>query len=309
MDNESGKKDIQMKKMAPLFVLLAGCLWGSMGIFVRGLNVYGFDSMDIVFLRVFGAMLVLGLWMLFFDRKKFRIRRKDIWCFIGTGVISIVFFNYCYFSTIQLTSLSIAAIMLYTAPAIVTILGIFLFKESFRPVKIIALLLAFAGCVLVTGVLTDGAVLTPIGMLLGLGSGFGYAMYSIFGRYATEKGYTSVTISFYTFLFGMAGTCFFVKPFAITEIIRQHPSCMPLVLGLVLFNTLAAYICYTIGLSYMEAGKASILASVEPVVASLIGFLLYKENMDGMTLAGVVLVLVSAVIVNLSPANQKSGEM
>lgn len=293
-----------MKKMAPLFVLLAGCLWGSMGIFVRGLQVYGFDSMDIVFLRVSGAMLVLGLWMLLFAREKLRIRIRDVWCFLGTGIVSIVFFNFCYFSTIQMTSLSVAAIMLYTAPAIVTVLGIFLFKESFHPVKITALLLAFAGCMLVTGVLTEGAALTPVGILLGLGSGFGYAMYSIFGRYATEKGYTSVTISFYTFLFGMVGTCFFVKPVAIADTIRQQPACLPLVCGLVLFNTLAAYICYTIGLSYMEAGKASILASVEPVVASLIGFLLYKENMDGMTLAGVVFVLVSAVIVNVPLANK-----
>ena len=296
-----------MKKMAPLFVLLAGCLWGSMGIFVRGLQVYGFDAMDIVFLRVSGAMLVLGLWMLLFAREKLRIRIRDVWCFLGTGIVSIVFFNFCYFSTIQMTSLSVAAIMLYTAPAIVTVLGIFLFKESFHPVKITALLLAFAGCVLVTGVLTEGAALTPVGILLGLGSGFGYAMYSIFGRYATEKGYTSVTISFYTFLFGMVGTCFFVKPVAIADTIRQQPSCLPLVSGLVLFNTLAAYICYTIGLSHMEAGKASILASVEPVVASLIGFLLYKENMDGMTLAGVVCVLVSAVIVNVPLANRSRG--
>ena len=279
-----------------------------MGIFVRELQTYGFDSMDIVFLRVFGAMLVLGIWMLLFARDKFRIRIRDAWCFLGTGVISIVFFNFCYFSTIQMTSLSVAAIMLYTAPAIVTVLGIFLFKESFHPVKITALLLAFAGCVLVTGARTEGAHLTPAGILLGLGSGFGYAMYSIFGRYATEKGYTSVAISFYTFLFGMAGTCFFVKPAAIADAIRQQPLCVPLVCGLVLFNTLAAYICYTIGLSYMEAGKASILASVEPVVASLIGFLLYKESMDGMTLAGVVLVLASAVVVNLPFANGGTGK-
>lgn len=293
------KQRVSMKKIAPIFVLLAGCLWGSMGIFVRGLNAYGFESMEIVFFRVFGAMILLGIWMLLFDRKKLVVKWKDLWCFAGTGIVSIVFFNFCYFSTIQMTSLSVAAIMLYIAPAIVTVLGIFLFKESFHPVKILALIMALAGCVLVTGVLTSGTKLTTMGILLGLGSGFGYAMYSIFGRYATMKGYHSVTISFYTFLFGSIGVIWFTKPGRMVGAVLSNPQSLGLIFGLIVFNTLAAYICYTLGLTYMEAGTASILATIEPVVASLIGVLLYKERMDTMTMAGVVLVLLSAVIVNV----------
>lgn len=294
-----------MKKIAPLFVLMAGCLWGSMGIFVRGLNAYGFTSMEIVFFRVFGSMILLGLWMLIFDRKRLKVKWKDIWCFVGTGIISIVFFNFCYFSTIQMTSLSVAAIMLYTAPAIVTVLGIFLFKESFRPVKILALCMALMGCVLVTGVLSSDIKLTTMGILLGLGSGFGYAMYSIFGRYATMKGYHSLTISFYTFLFGSAGVIWFTNPGHMIDIVKMQPQSSGLIVGLILFNTLAAYVCYTLGLTYLEAGTASILATIEPVVASLIGFFLYKERMDGVTLVGIVLVLASTAVVNLPQRERK----
>nr|MBQ8253771.1 EamA family transporter [Lachnospiraceae bacterium] len=160
-----------MKKAAPLFVIIAGCLWGSMGIFVRGLSAYGFTSLEIGALRVFGALLFLGVGILIYKKELLRIRPKDIWCFIGTGIVSIVFFNYCYFTTIQMTSLSVAAVLLYTAPAIVTILSVFLFKEKFHPLKLTALVMAFAGCVLVTGILSQKLTLTVPGILLGLGSG------------------------------------------------------------------------------------------------------------------------------------------
>ena len=294
-----------MKKTAPLFVIIAGCLWGSMGIFVRGLNSYGFTSLEIGALRVFGALLFLGAGIFLYNKKLLRVKIKDLWCFVGTGIISIVFFNYCYFTTIQLTSLSVAAVLLYTAPVIVTTLSIFLFKERFHKGKLAALLMAFVGCVLVTGVLSEKLTLTTGGILLGLGAGFGYAMYSIFGRYAIQREYESLTISFYTFLFACIGFFPLVDIKHLTACLKPEGKCIGLILGLVLLTTVIAYLTYTLGLTYMEAGKASILASIEPVVATLIGFFLYKEKLSWMTLLGVILVLGSAVIVNLDLKNRE----
>ncbi len=290
-----------MKKAAPLFVILAGCLWGSMGIFVRGLSSYGFTSLEIGALRVFGALLFLGMGIFLYNKKLLRVRIKDLWCFVGTGIVSIVFFNFCYFTTIQLTSLSVAAVLLYTAPVFVTVMSIFLFKERFHMNKAIALIMAFAGCVLVTGVLAQKLTLSLQGILLGLGAGFGYALYSIFGRYAIQKGYESLTISFYTFLFACFGFLPLIDVGHLAGCLKPEWECAALGLGMVLLTTVLAYLVYTLGLTYMEAGKASILASVEPVVATLIGFFLYKEKLSGMTLAGVILVLGSAVLVNIKP--------
>lgn len=294
-----------MKKAAPLFIIIAGCLWGSMGIFVRGLSSYGFTSLEIGALRVFGALLFLGTGIFLYNKKLLRVRLKDLWCFAGTGIVSIVFFNYCYFTTIQLTSLSVAAVLLYTAPVFVTVLSIFLFKEKFHLRKLAALILAFVGCVFVTGILSETLTLTTEGILLGLGAGFGYAMYSIFGRYAIQRGYESLTISFYTFLFACFGFLPLIDVGHLTSCWKPEWKCAGLVLGLVLLTTVIAYLTYTLGLTYMEAGKASILASIEPVVATLIGFFLYKETLSWMTLLGVVLVLGSAIIVNLEPKNRK----
>lgn len=288
-----------MKRLAPLMVVLAATFWGCLGYFVRQLNKHQFSSLEIVAVRMIGAFSVLFLFLLIYNKKLLVIKLKDIWCFLGTGIISIVFFNYCYFTTIQLASLSVAAIMLYTAPAIVTVLGIVLFHESFHILKISALVMAFLGCACVTGILTKESTLSLPAILLGLGSGFGYAMYSIFGHYAVEKGYGSLTISVYTFLFGSIGSLCLIHKKEFVRKIIDSPDCIGSIAMLVLIGTIAAYVFYTIGLSYMEAGRASILASIEPVVATLIGFFLYKERLDLVTMIGVILVLFSAVIVNL----------
>lgn len=288
-----------MKKFAPLFVLLAGIFWGMIGLFVRRLNIWGFVSMDIVALRAIATSLLLGLFLLVYDRKKLKIKLKDIWCFIGTGVCSIVFFNYCYFKAITLTSLSVAAILLYTAPAIVMMMSAVLFKEKITRVKVLSLLLTFVGCVLVTGVIAGGAELNAQGIFLGLGSGLGYALYSIFSRYALGKGYHSLTISFYTFVFAMIGVIPFADYNTIASICCGDIKIVLFGLLFGLVSTVLPYILYTSGLEGMENGKASIIASIEPVTASLLGVFAYHECLSVFEVIGVILVLVAIAINNI----------
>ena len=184
-----------MKKLASGMVILAGILWGSMGIFVRKFEECGLGSLDIVAIRAITTMCILFLFLLFYNRSLLRIKLRDLWCFLGTGLLSIVFFNYCYFRAITMTSLSV----LYTAPAFVMVLSYLLFHEKFTVRKSIALVLTFVGCVFVTGIIGSSQTLSGKGILIGIGAGFGYALYSIFGRFALKKGYDSFTISFYTF--------------------------------------------------------------------------------------------------------------
>ena len=94
---------------AAIFVLLAGALWGSMGLFVRRLNAAGLYAMDVVLARMLSALLFMGVFMLLFARKSFRIRLKDLWCFLGSGIVSLLLFSLCYFSGMQVTSLNVMA--------------------------------------------------------------------------------------------------------------------------------------------------------------------------------------------------------
>lgn len=273
-------------------------MWGCMGILVRTLNEHGLNSMEITALRCIVTSICVAVILLILNRKAFVIRVKDIWCFIGTGIVSVAFFSFCYFQTMTLTSLSVAAILLYTAPTFVTLMAAVLFKEKLTGRKMVALILAFLGCVLVTGIGGREMNIVPLGILTGLGSGIGYALYSIFGLYAIERGYTSMTITLYTFLFASIGTLPFVSYPKIISCFEGNGRLAVAAVGLIVLTTVAPYFVYTLGLEYMEAGKASVIASIEPVVATLIGVIIYKEEIGVMGLAGVLLVLGSIVLIN-----------
>ena len=146
-------------------ILAAGSLWGSMGLFVRVYNARGLQSMDIVAIRAIATVIAMFVFMIFFRRELLRIRLRDLWCFLGTGIGSIVFFNYCYFKTISLTSMSVAAVLLYTAPAIVMVLSRILFGERFTVRKVTALVMTFVGCIFVTGIIGDAVSLNAAGIL------------------------------------------------------------------------------------------------------------------------------------------------
>lgn len=292
-----------MKKTAATgYVLLAGTLWGSMGIFVRRLNAAGLYAMDIVQARMMTGLLFVGLYMLIFARDQFRIRLKDLWCFLGTGIVSLLLFSWCYFSGMRETSLSVMAVLLYTAPAVIMILSIFLFHEKLTRAKLLALGMTFVGCCLVSGLGSAGAV-SMKGLLLGLGSGFFYALYSIFSRYAIERGYGSWTITFYTFLFCMLGGAPFANwPLIASTIAADHTIVFwALAMGCV--TAFLAFSFYTKGLEGMESSRAGILASTEPVVGTIFGTLVFHEPLTLAGLLGIALVLGGIVVLSV-----KKGE-
>ncbi|MBQ2159328.1 MAG: EamA family transporter, partial [Oscillospiraceae bacterium] len=167
------------RNIGPALILLAGCFWGSMGIFVRRLADYGFSSIQIVAIRVTLAALIFCMLLLIKDPSGFRISVKDIPLFLGLGFGSILFFTVCYFTAITMMPLSTAAILLYTSPIWIMLMSVLFFREKLTGRKLLALVLAFAGCVLVSGISGEGMTLP--GLLVGLGSGIGYGLYSILG--------------------------------------------------------------------------------------------------------------------------------
>lgn len=289
-----------MKRIAPLLIILAACLWGTMGLFVRHLNDMGLASMEIVEARSILAALILFPCTAIKDRSLLKIHPKNLWSLIGSGIFSIVFFNYCYFSTIERMNLSAAAILLYTSPIFVMLMSLIFFRERLTPKKLLALGLAFFGCCLVSGIGSATESLSTTGLLLGLGSGFGYALYSIFSRFSLNQGLGSMTITNYTFLFAAIGGAFLTDFSAIAAAFSNYG--LQLFGFLVLYcivTTVLPYLLYTTGLTYVENGPASVLASVEPVVATLLGLVFYSESPTIPAFLGMVLVLAALVLLSL----------
>ena len=256
-----------------VFIVIGAVFWGIIGLFVRHLTPLGFTAIELVTLRSYITVIGLFFILLFTDKSKLKIRLRDIWYFIGTGLVSFVFFNTCYFKTMEYASLSVAAILLYTAPFFVMVMSFFFFQEKITLKKLLALLLAFLGCVLVSGVFRQELSLSWQGILWGLGAGFGYALYSIFAKFALKK-YDTLTVIFYTFLVAAVGASFLCRPVTMFSTLSNHPESSWILLAYGILTGAAAYYFYTKGLSKTPPAKASVLATVEPVVATVCGICL-----------------------------------
>ena len=286
-----------MEKRAYLNIIAAASLWGCIGIFLKLLTAAGLSSMEGVALRGVVAAGLYGLFLAVTDPGALKFNPRHWYYFFGTGVCSLLFFNWCYFNAISSSSLSVAAVLLYTSPVFVTFLSALFFREKITPLKVGALALTFAGCVLVTGLLPLGGQSVSFKTILfGLGAGFGYALYSIFGKFALAK-YPSSTVTFYTFLFSTA----FALPLS-----GLHRELYLLCdwraiaggVGMGVLCCIIPYLLYTEGLRCAEAGKAAIMATIEPFVASLLGICLFREEVTPWKLLGMAAIFGAILLLN-----------
>lgn len=285
-----------MKKYIPhICILTAGISWGMIGLFNRRLLAAGFSPAAIVLTRNMGSLLMMTVLFFLLDRSIFRIRLRHMPCFLGTGIVSVVFFTLLYFSCQEQCSLAVAAILLYTAPAFVMLMSALLFRERITGDKLAALLLAFIGCAFVSGIFSGGLSVTAGGLLMGIGSAFFYALYSIFARFALRH-YQPLTVTYYTFLCAGTASLFVAAPGEVLRLLAADVSLPLTALGLVLISTVLPWILYTRGLVHVESGKASILASIEPVAAALVGVLVFGEPLNASVLLGLGCVLASVYI-------------
>ncbi|MCC5913660.1 MAG: EamA family transporter [Balneolaceae bacterium] len=287
--------NVQLK--AALMVAGAAFLWGCIGIIVELLTEAGLSPLQIVSVRVVTAFVILLVWMLLFKRDLVPIKAKHLGYFLGTGILSICFFNWSYFTAIRETSLSVAVVLLYTGPAFVVIMSRYLFGERITRNKSLAIICTLMGVFLVSELVPGGGMITGYGLMAGIGAGFGYALYSIFSKYALQH-YRPLTITFWTFAIA---SLFMVSVNGHTFInsdisfINSDILIASLLLGVLI--TVVPYLLYTEGLKRMEAGRASIIAIVEPVAAAMLGLWLFGDTLTVWQWTGVILILASVIII------------
>ena len=286
-------------KTGELYIVAGAALWGAIGVFFNYLSALGLQPLQIVALRVGSAALAFMLYLVFSGRKDLlKIAPRDVVYFIGTGIFSLVFFYWCYFNTIKLASLAVAAVLLYTSPVWIVLLAAVFFHERLSPQKILAVLLTLLGTALIVGVFSDGgARLSPLAALLGLGAGFGYALYSIFGKFALSK-YAPETVSAYTFIFATLGAVPLAASYGWTDVYLLPQTWLG-TFGIGVVCCLLPFVLYTRGLKQVEAGKAAVLATVEPAVAALFSVALYHEPLGFAKISGMALVFAAILLLNL----------
>ena len=201
-----------------------------------------------------------------------------------------------------------AAILLYTSPVFVLLLSVPLFGEKLTKKKLLCLAMAFTGCALASGLASGGMALSPMTLLLGLGSGFGYGLYSIFSRFALQRGYHPIIITAYIFLFGALGGIPLTDFGQITQVVRADGGNLIYLMVYTLVTTIVPYISYTTGLQQVENGVAAVLACIEPVMATVFGIFVFSEMPTLSGWLGILLVLIALTALNLQPKKQQSEE-
>ena len=278
-----------------LLVLGAGISWGCISCFIRPLSEMGLSVQDITVLRVLVSILFAAPVLAIFSPRVFLITPKQALHLAGCGILSLSFFNICYFRTLTQSDVSVAVMLLYTSPVFVMLLSAICFKEKLSLQKIISCALAIAGCAAISGI-WQGKLNIPFFVLLtGLGSGLGYALYSIFGRCAQNAGASSITITLWTMIFALAGTWYLADFSQIAAAARSGAFYFH-VTGLAIISTLLPYICYTWALKKLDISSCAVLAAVEPVTGCLIGFLLWKEEFSFSILSGIALILSALIL-------------
>ncbi len=288
-----------MQLAASLFILLAGVLWGSQGIFAKDLSAAGLSIYNVAAIRISGCAVFILAAVGLLRPRLLKIKLCDIWLFFGSGLISIVGFTCLYYQAIALSSMGTAAVLLYISPALVTLMSCWFFKEKLTARKLIALGCAILGCVFVSGVLGSGMTVNVSGFACGIGAGFCYALYSIFSAAAMHRRYHPFTVMVYTFVIGALG----IWPLAdISELCAVNQAVPGLVWHEVLFVIVAAllpYLFYTLGLQRLDPSKAAIMASMEAVAAAIFGIVIFAEPLTLNIVVGITAVLSSVVVLNL----------
>lgn len=281
-----------------LIVILAGTLWGVISIPLMYLEGLGFTAQQCVAIRGLFTSVLLVVYLLIRDPKQLRIEWRDLPVFFGTGVISVSLFNYLLLLCMERSEgPAVPTLLLYTAPVFVMLISALLFKERVTKKKITALALTMVGLLFVTGTVGSGEKIGASALLLGLGAGLGYALYSIFSKLVAEK-YSAVTITTWTFIF--SGVVMFPVSGVASQIsLLCNLKNFLMALFLSLGCSMAPFLLYTSALRKMEAGRAAVLATVEPLVAALVGAIYFHESFSWTKVLGIVIVLGAILWLNL----------
>lgn len=281
---------VEKSKTGFFFVILAGALWGTTGTMTKYIYEYGLDPLTLALLRIGISFMALYLYA-GLAGQAIRPRREDLAFFVLFGLVSVALFNVFYMSAIKLTTVATAVVLLYTAPAFSMIVARFLLKERLTRDKAVALFLTLAGVFLVVEAYRPGRLALNLpGVLAGLGAGFTYGVYSVFTKEALRRGYGNLE----TVTIALGAGLLFLLPLNTRDIlplVAAPFSLWLLVLSLAVFSTMLAYVFFVSGVAHLEAGRATLVAAVEPVVAIVLAVAFLGETLSWLQFLGVAAVL------------------
>ena len=279
-----------MKKRGFLYIVIAGILWGTSGIFFNLLKPYGFTPLQMTAMRGVVSGLAMVVFTLLTDRSLFRVKGKELVLFIGSG-LAVFTTAASYYAAIEASSVSTAVILMYTAPVFVMAYSVAFLKEKLNTIKLVAVVLVMAGCALVSGI-AGGMTFRFWGIVLGLGAGILYSIYNILTKISALRGSDSRSATLYIFLvMGISSICV-CDPAGLVQITATAPlEILPLILGIGICTCVMPYFLYTMALQEIPAGTAASLGIIEPMAATIFSVVIFKEQLSIYAIVGIVMIL------------------
>ncbi|MDZ7704034.1 MAG: DMT family transporter [Trueperaceae bacterium] len=277
-----------------LFVITAAVLWGLIGLFSKSILNAGVGALEISFWRALlgGALFVIHAGATQQLRLQPGHAGRDLGAFAGFAVFGVIVFYTSLNLAIDSGGVSLAFILLYSAPAFVAVTAWLLLGETLTPRKLALLGVTMLGVVLVSQGSGSGVTISPLAVFWGLLAGLSYASYYIFGKWILKR-YAPVTIFAIILPMGALG---------LWPLVEFSPKSMAvwLTIGLLaLVSTYAAYLIYYTGLQLVEASRASLVATIEPVVAAGLAAVVFGERLGTLGLVGGALIIVGALLASL----------
>ncbi len=281
-----------------LMVLGAAFLWGSSATGAKFLINHNVDTVVIVQARVTFTTLILLPLLYMFRRDALRIRLRDVWRFLLSGILGVAGANFTYYYTIKESTVATGILIQYTAPLLVLAYAVYVGEERFTTIKVAAALLSLFGCFLAVGAYDPRVLrITPVGLVTGLASVVCFAFLNVYTRKLLRM-YPFWSVTFYS-IAGAAAFWLVVRP-PWTLFPGDGPS-LPWggLIVLAIFSILIPHSLYFNGLRMVTPSRAIITSTMEPIVAITSAALILGEGLTGLQSFGAVLVVLAIILLQV----------
>ncbi len=286
-------------KKAFLFIVLAGILWGTSGIFVHYLAPFGFSALQMTAMRGVVSAIGMSVYAALKDRALFRVSCKHFILFGMSGIAMYVTAS-AYYASMQLTSISTAVVLMYSAPIFVMAYSVAFLGEKLTRLKAVCVVCMLIGCCLVSGII-GGLRFHFGGILLGLLAGIAYSAYNIFTKIQMRQLCHPISATLYCLITMAIVALALAKPGAMVLLTIQNPAAiLPLMVGIGVCTCVLPYFLYTLALKELPVGTAAALGIIEPMAATVFSVVLFHEKLTVLSAVGIVLILGAVLLLSRS---------
>ncbi len=279
-----------------LACLTAALLWATNGVASKFLMNGGLSPFALAQGRVTYAAALTVLWLALTRPAALRLERRHILHFLLLGSGGMAAVNACYLSAVARIPTGAAVLLQYMAPALIALYAWGFMEERMRPIKVLALLVAFGGCYLVVGGYDMGLLsLNRWGVLWGLGAAVSFAFLCIYSEYGLRD-YSPWTVLCYGLAVASVIWNLIMGPAKLLSIGWDGRSW-----GLLFYSasagTVVPFGLFTYGIDRLRATRATIVSMSEPIAAALIAYAWLGETLEGLQVLGGILVLAAVIMI------------